>query len=444
MAERDHGAGRTGDTDPAPADEVLPHIEHEHAGLGAGHGDGAQGVRHPDGRDHLRRQSPGGRLHQVGGRPARLIEPGLVPALELAAGIVFLAVVFVVGRDGPRVRHAPAVIRRDRRRRPVLEAQVDLEQEPRQAVVPGGGGDFRARRVISPVPEDNARGVRARLEEARHVVSHIEDPLVVLRQPRGEGVVADPAAVDVELAHPETGYIGGRLRDVFFEREFPAEIAGGETALLVGACGLGLEPDPARLPVRRVEQAHRPHGGIAPAGRFPVLVPGLDDPVVSLARDERAAGVFHVCRPVRIHPAAVPEVASLVGQGFGRRSDEDPVGRLALAADGRRSSRCIHDPTQPRLGRVDPQRVVERLATQPGDPDGCWIGRLLSATQPARDQDSDEDDSVDELHASLLPAGHSRAWIVTRMSFSNRTGFIRNGLRPPMPMMITALLPRRV
>ena len=131
-----------------------------------------------------------------------------------------------------------------------------------------------------------------------------------------------------------------------------------------GILGLrhAVEPDPLGLPIRRLEQSHRPPRRRAP-GRLPaVLVPHADFPVAVLGGMQLAARVLHVNRLVGSHLAAVPAVA-LVGLQRGRRAGyQDPIGRLAQAAK-RRVCRRQH-PTQTRPGGVDADRVGLVLAPQ--------------------------------------------------------------------------------
>ena len=70
VAQLDLGAARAADAQLDPAAEVLPHVVDIHAGAGAGHPGGHDGVEDADGRHHLRRKDALGRFHQRGG-PSR-------------------------------------------------------------------------------------------------------------------------------------------------------------------------------------------------------------------------------------------------------------------------------------------------------------------------------------------------------------------------------------
>ena len=102
MAQCHFGACRPADLQPAPTHHILAQVENEHARFGLRDGDGFEGAGHADGRHHPRRQDSSRRRDDVHGRPAGIVERGFRPARHLFTGVVFLAVVFVVGEDRDR------------------------------------------------------------------------------------------------------------------------------------------------------------------------------------------------------------------------------------------------------------------------------------------------------------------------------------------------------
>ena len=130
-------------------------------------------------------------------------------------------------------------------------------------------------------------------------------------------------------------------------------------ALFDGIGHRTIKPDPLRLHVLRLQQAHRPQGWLAARRRLAVGVPQTHLPTAAHPRFERLASVNHLRRLVGDDFAAIPEVALVVGQLFGRAGHENLIGGLLCAAPG-----VAHLPRQSRLDHVDAQWIDAVFATQ--------------------------------------------------------------------------------
>ena len=124
---------------------------------------------------------------------------------------------------------------------------------------------------------------------------------------------------------------------------------------------LAVQPDPCGLPVRGLEQPHRPTCGPAPARCLPLVVPCLNLPATEHSRRQLLAGIFHLDGLLRGDLARVPQVSPILVQQVGTGSDQHAIGRLHLAALG-----PLEPPAKPRPCHVDSQRIDQVLATQVG------------------------------------------------------------------------------
>ena len=90
-----------------------------------------------------------------------------------------------------------------------------------------------------------------------------------------------------------------------------------------------------RVPIRRLEQAHRPARRLAPGRRLALLVPHPHLPEAFLLRGQRLAGVAHLDGLVRGHLAAVPKIALAGIQFIPVARDQYLVSALRLARERR-------------------------------------------------------------------------------------------------------------
>ena len=378
VAENDPRPRRPAHLQTDAADHVLAHVEDGLAGRGA------EDLHRLDLLDRTYRRAGGrdeGVLRRLGHdphrRPVGVGEAGRAPAGLLEPRVVGLAHVEVGGEDraggGP-----PLVVGPDRLDAPVGVLDAELAQEPQRftehvpAVAPG---------EVAAVPAVAQRGadrVVARAQERRHVVRLVLEPLAVARPARGEALVADAAAVDLELVEPVARHVGPRGAELPAHREGPAQHRRGLRLLHV-LVQRGL--DPARLPVAGGEEARlEPRRG-APRGRAARAVPRAHAPEVAVRGLEGGAGVRHVSRLRRADTAAVPESAA-GGQRRRVLRDLHLVGRLHGPSRFRAEL-----PAEPRRRRVDAERVLLVLAAQLGDGGRGHLGGRVGECAACRGHD---------------------------------------------------------
>ena len=172
---------------------------------------------------------------------------------------------------------------------------------------------------ITPVPERHAQHVAAFGDHIGHVVYIIIYTRRVERGGGGENIVADALAVYVRLRRPQTADIEYGALDLAADVERLAQVAGREAGVALIRLALvrhGVLAYPLGLPLRRVEDAHRPVACIAPAA-FAVVGVHLDTPEILLARQERGPLVFDEDRAVGDHRSRVPyEILAAFEVGF--------------------------------------------------------------------------------------------------------------------------------
>ena len=356
----------------APSCEVLAHVVHEYPGLHLLHRHRLHRARDADGVDHGGRHDAGGRLHQLRLLPRGVVKSRLGPSLELLPGVVFLAVVFVVGDDRPVGAQLPGLVAEHVLGAAVVVFEVKLEQKPGSAE----GLRFRLGepgRVEPAVSEHDPDGVPALPERRGDVVGHVEHALSVVAQGRRQSLVAYLLPVEIQLGPAQPGIADGRAADFPLGREFLPQPARGEaTGSVGGRPGLpfDLQPDPLRLPVHGLQQTHGPLGGTAPARRIALVVPDAHLPVTGAQRAEGLPLVGHVDGVRCVDLAAVPEVAVSPLEHLGGGRHHDLVGRLARAAAAR-----VDDPAQPRLGHVYALGIDQVFAAEISDRRGPREGR---------------------------------------------------------------------
>ena len=210
--------------------------------------------------------------------------------------------------------------------------------------------------AVPAVAEHEPHRVAAGPQEAGHVVGGVEHPraqleglvVVVVGGGRVQRLVADPAAVDVQLVVPEPGDVApGPLRRTG-QPELLAQQRRGHGR--VGA-------DPRRGPVPRRQQRHLEDGRGAVGAPAAVAVPDLHLPPAPLAAAQRGPGVSDAGGGVGGHPTGVPLVARPGIQDAGGGGHQHPVGRLAPVPPGGADS-----PGEARCRPVDAERVDQVLA----------------------------------------------------------------------------------
>ncbi len=342
--------------------EILPKVGHENAGLRLSDGHRPQRLDHPHRFQHLSDDSPAGCGNRLNRLPRGIVEAGPVPAGLFQSSVVFLAVEFVVRPDRTLVGNFPFSIAYDELRSSILVFDPHLKQQFWVTEGRSLGRHVQTRRVESAIAKDNADGIATAAEMLGHVEGDVHRPLVITRLRRIHHLVADPAAVEIQLgeaqpAHGNRG-TGHFLRNV----ELPPQHPGRQAAMIVGRGRLAaVEPDPFRFPIFRLEQSHRPAGRLAPAGGLAVLVPNSGLPATVSFRFQRSTGILDLNRPIGFDLPGIPEVAAVLGKYFRRGGNQDLIGRLPQAAFGRPFG--LQYPTQPRMQLVDAERVDKVLAS---------------------------------------------------------------------------------
>ena len=202
-------------------------------------------------------------------------------------------------------------------------------------------------------------------ELAQFLAVYEEGVLVVDAEEQGNGRRLR-AGRDHHVTAEEAVAGRGRLLEVGLGLWEPDPFGTRQRIVVRGLGGRRL--DPLGFPVAGLEQPHLPCRGNAPAAIRAALVVDLDLPETGLAARQRLAGVDDVGRAVRLDLAAVPQVAVVLGKQDLRGGDEHPVCARTHPARHICAGICraavVEDPAQPRLVRVDPQRVSQVLAAQ--------------------------------------------------------------------------------
>ena len=107
-----------------------------------------------------------------------------------------------------------------------------------------------------------------------------------------------------------------------------------------------------------LQQSRFPPAHVACRVRLSIFVPNLHPPVVARGSGQFRTAVRHAKRLVRSDAPAVPYIR-LAAARSAAVADLDPVGRLPCAET------CILQlPGEQRLGRIDAQRLLERVASK--------------------------------------------------------------------------------
>ena len=226
------------------------------------------------------------------------------------------------------------------------------------------------------VAQHNAQDIGAGGKGRGKVVGVVEHPSAVVGLRGRQHTIADAPAVARRFIVAEAGDVESRLSHRAPEHELLPQQRGPSIHLhllveigeLVGAreeafrrARLLRRPtaNPSGLPILGVEQAHLPGGGRAPSGSAPRAVPHASLPVAAQPGSERGAAISDVGGVAGLHPARVPQIASILRQQFGAGRDEHLIGGLANALSAR-----PNQPAQLRVRLINAQRILEILALQ--------------------------------------------------------------------------------
>ena len=292
----------------------------------------------------------------VSGRPDRspalVVEAGGGPARLLETRVVGLTVIDLGHQDRAGARLPPRVAR-DELLAPVLVRDSDLHQKAETLAVDIPASFPGQVPAVPAVAELHSDRVGSGLQERRDVVGLVLEALVVARPSRREELIADAPTVQVHLVEAVARHIGSGLRDRARELELAPQHRRRPALRHVFRQA---RLDPARLPVRGLEEPHLPGGRRAPGRGATAPVPNAHLPVVPRSGPQRGAFVDTLDGLVRRHLARVP-------YDFARTApdtrDTDLVGRLA---DAPRLG--LDPPAEARLSGVDSKRVLLVLGSQ--------------------------------------------------------------------------------
>ncbi len=207
-----HGHGRARlpfDREPNPAGEILSKIHCRRPPGQRGQRLGPNVLDQANGRHGLAVHCRGRGLQERRGRPPRIVEAGAVPAGNLLARVIGLAVVQAL-LDNRACAPPPAFVGGDGLGCPVFIFDVQVQ--------PG-----RARTGPPAVAHHESRRVRAFPEQSGHVISTVECPFPVHRVARVEHVVPHALPVEIQLVVTQARRVGPRARQRLRHLEFLAE-----------------------------------------------------------------------------------------------------------------------------------------------------------------------------------------------------------------------------
>ena len=239
-----HPDGRApgaGHLQPLPAGDVLAEVVHEHSRPRLGDTHRAQGLHHVHHRHRAGHQGRPGCRDRGHRLPARGVIARLIPPGPVDAGVVGLAVVDVV-RDDRTGGPAPAL----RAGGEVLPAPIGVgdRDQPDRLLGAEPAEAVRAEAGTVPAPEPDPDRVGAAAQGRGDVVGLVQGALLVRGAARGQPVVADHAAVDVQLVEPQTGHVGAGRANRAGQCERAAQHRRGRAVVQQGDATAGVQPAP--------------------------------------------------------------------------------------------------------------------------------------------------------------------------------------------------------
>ncbi len=270
--------------------------------------------------------------------------------------------------------------------------------------------------VVQAAPQQQADDVLAGTESGREVVGVVEGDPVVVGPARRQDAVSHALAVGGHLVLAQAADVHEGSAE---PRSNPKLAAKEQRVVRAGVLPrhAGIRPDPAQepgvgdpaaMPVRGLEDAHRPGAGHAPGRRAIVVVPDPHLPEDPLGGAERAPAVGHVELLRRLDPPAVPDVPPVRLQALLGRGDQRLPGLLPQppAAVPREL------PRQSRRRRVHAQRVRHPVAAQLDRGQGARVcGHGAPRPNPRRDGESEQRHSAERAKVTGLHSVRSdRRW----------------------------------
>ena len=352
-----------------PTHHILSHIENIGRVVQLADRHRIDLLHHPDVRIALRVQRSLGSSDGTGVHPGRVVVTGLGPFAELLARVVLFAVELVVGNDRAVGRQAPGRVGHHHLPLAVLVLDLELSQQLRKAELPqraeqSGRRIAQTHREKAAVAERHADRVLLVLDKFSHIERIIRNVRAIVGSRRSQHALAYPLSVEVALVQTEPRNIEPCVLDLALDIERFAQIASRQPAVAlhtVGRIERAVDADPAGLPVRIVEQGHRPAGRLAP--RFVARIGRhAHFPEIILAGLELRTSVLDPYRFPGRNLAAIPDQILFLFQIVLATGHDDPVGSLRYVAQ-------IAAELPPETGSplVQSYRVFEHLDRQVAD-----------------------------------------------------------------------------
>ncbi len=181
---------------PAPAHHVLSHVEHVHPRLWLADGHRPQLLRQTDRLVMLAHKPPGNPLDDLDRRPVFIVEPRTVPIGLLLSRIVLLAPNDVRRHNRSLGRRPPALIRNNHTPLSIGAADLQLHPQPQPPPVQRPPADTHQTRVPA-FRHDGGDRIAPGLQQSRHIVCLVLNPLPIVRPLRRQYLLAHPSAVDI-------------------------------------------------------------------------------------------------------------------------------------------------------------------------------------------------------------------------------------------------------
>ncbi len=271
------------------------------------------------------RNSPPGPLTTIAGGHFESSKSDFVPTFLNQPRVKIFAAV----NRGERDRaggDAPVFVRADDFHRAVGVFEPDLRDGFLRAERAFEFGETpAAEHLIHAVAEFDADGIFAAPQIRRDVARVVKAGLVIFRPAGRKKIVANFFAVERHFVLAEAADIDERALESGLHGKFAAQQQRRDIRVR--------RADPFRLPVIRMQNAHRPRRRLAPRGNFSVVIPHAHFPENLLRRFQFFAGVqeFELFRPESTLPLSHKSPLSAREIVF-RRRDENFISGLPLAA----------------------------------------------------------------------------------------------------------------
>ena len=291
-----------------PARHVLSHV-YDVALAALSYAHGLHGLHHLHVRTHCSAQRSSRYAHALCRHPFRVIVAHRGPCAQFFAGVIYLAVVLVVGAYRTVGIQFPFVARRDNLLLAVCKLNDEVKTELGIAEV---GYLVRLLLLLHGVEAAVAKSYANGVLGGQHLCNVeriIQHSLAIVGRSRCKNLVAHLLSVDVCLIHAQSADVERSTLYGLVKVEFGAQIARAELAvhvLNVPRHGL-LQTNPLSAPVGFVEQSDVPHCRLAPV-RLAFCRCNLHAPVAWRVAAQLLARISYPLRLVALE-RCVPEIA---------------------------------------------------------------------------------------------------------------------------------------